>query len=345
MAYAATGRADEAAALYDEACRQTTLPKIHLHAAYGRAMLYTRFLPRDRRDRAMAKMWINTAIALSSQLPDAQRRAFDLSFNENGLALIEMYLGDPDRALALVDGGIARVDREAADGSILLHRSVLRYNRAQLLSRMGRREEALAAYEEAIDADPNQSEYHLERGDLLRRFGRLEEALAAYETAIRTSPPYPEPHHARADLLLELGREDDALAGFSYVLELDPALSDARLARAGLLFDAGELAAARRDVEAGLALDPAAAALHALRGSITQAQERFDEAHEAYAEALRLDPTLAAVWSNRASLWYEQGDVDRAIEDLVRAVELDDDPDIRANLELARRARLELAAG
>ena len=344
MAFAAMGRADEAAAMYDEACRQTTLPKIHLHAAYGRAMLYTRFFPRERRDRAMAKMWINTAIALSSQLPDAQRRAFDLSFNENGLALIEMYLGDPERALALVNGGIERVDREIDDGSVLLHRSVLRYNRAQLLSRMGRHGDALGAYGEAIDADPNQSEYHLERGDLLRRFGRLDEALADYETAIRTSPPYPEPHHARADLLLELGREDEALAGFSYVLELDPALGDARVARAGLLLDAGELAAAGRDVEAGLALDPGNAALHALGATIAQAEERFDDAHAAYAEALRLDPALAAVWSNRASLWYEQGEIDRAIEDLVRAVELDDDPDIRANLELARQARLGLAA-
>jgi tetratricopeptide (TPR) repeat protein len=193
MAHVATGRPDEAAALYDQACMQTPLPKIHLHASYGRAMLHARFLPPERRDRAKAKAHINTAIALSSQLPDAQRRAFDLSFNENGLALIETYLGDPERALELVDGGLASVESEVGDASLLLHRSVLRYNRAQLLSRMGRRDEALVAYAEAIEADPNQSEYHLERGHLLRRLGRREEALAGYEAAIRTSPPYPEP--------------------------------------------------------------------------------------------------------------------------------------------------------
>ena len=105
MALAAMGRPDEAAELYDHACVQTTLPKIHLHAAYGRAMLNTRFYPAERRDRVKAKAWINTAIALAGQLPDAQRRAFDLSFNENGLALIETYLGDPEKALALVAPG------------------------------------------------------------------------------------------------------------------------------------------------------------------------------------------------------------------------------------------------
>jgi len=338
MALAAMGRADEAAALYDGACMQTTLPKIHLHAAYGRSMLYTRFYPAERRDRRKAKAWINTAIALSSQLPDAQRRAFDLSFNENGLALIEMYLGDAERALALVNGGLDRVEAAPQDDQLLLHRSVLRYNRAQLLSRMGRPEEALAAYSEAIDADPNQSEYHLERGSLLRRLGRPEEACADFEAAIRTSPPYPEPHYALADLLLELGDVETALARLSYALELDPAFADARVARVSLLFECGELDAASGDAEAGLARHPGNAELHALSASIAHGQRRVDDAHEAFAEALRLDPTLAAAWSNRATLWYEQGQLDRAIEDLKNALDLDDDPDIRANLEFVMAA-------
>lgn len=139
----------------------------------------------------------------------------------------------------------------------------------------------------------------------------------------------------RADLLLELGDEDAALAGFSYVLELDPAFADARVARAGLLLERDEPQAARHDVEAGLALRPESAELHALSAQIAQQQKRFDDAHAAYGEALRRDPTLAAAWSNRATLWYEQGEIERAIEDLTAAVELDDDPDIRANLELA----------
>ena len=74
--------------------------------------------------------------------------------------------------------------------------------------------------------------------------------------------------------------------------------------------------------------------------AIAQQEERFEEAHDAYAEALRRDPTLAAAWSNRATLWYEQGEIERAVEDLRTALELDDDPDIRANLELATAARM-----
>ena len=338
MALAAMGRPDEAAELYDDACMQTTLPKIHLHAAYGRAMLNTRFYPAERRDRMKAKAWINTAIALSSQLPDAQRRAFDLSFNENGLALIETYLGDPEKALALVARGIERVEADLEDERLLLHRSVLRYNRAQLLSRMGRPEDALAAYSEAIEADPNQSEYHLERGNLLRRLGRLEDALADYDEAIRTSPPLsraaPGARRPGARARRRAGRARRLLVRARarpgpHRRPRRPREPAARRRRA-------RGCPRRRARRPGRGSGHAE--LHALHAAIAQQEQRFGEAHDAYAEALRRDPTLAAAWSNRATLWYEQGEIERAIEDLRTALELDDDPDIRANLELATAA-------
>jgi len=337
-ALAALGRADEAELLYDEACAACSLPEIHLHAAYGRAMLYTRFFDNRRRDHAKAKGHINTAIALSSGFDDARRRAFSITFNENGLALIEMHLGDGQKALELITAGLERLDAELQDGDQRLHRSVLRYNRAQLLARYGRPEDALAEYSLTIQADPHHSEYHFERAAIHRRLGMVAEALADYDEAIRLSPPYPEPHYNRADLALEIGDTDTALAGYCYVLDLDPTFVDARLNRASLLLELGDLAGARRDVDAGLRCDPEHAQLHALRAVIAQQDHRWDDAHEAFAAALQYDPTLVAAWSNRAVLWYEQGEIERAIEDLTAALELDDNPDIRANRALAHEA-------
>lgn len=334
-ALAALGRADEAEALYDEACAQSTLPDVHLQAAYGRAMLFTRFFDDQRRDHTKAKAHINTAIALSAGFSDARRRAFNLTFNENGLALIEMHLGDGRKALELVTAGLERLDAELDDNDQALQRSVLRHNRAQLLARFGRREDALEEYTLTIASDPHHSEYHFERAAIHRGLGMVQEAMADYAEAIRLSPPYPEPHYNRADLALELGDVESALADYGYVLELDPAFADARLNRASLLLELGDIEGARRDIGAGLGLDPTHAHLHALRALIAHQDGRLDEAHEAFACALRYDTTLVAAWSNRAMLWYEQGEIERAIEDLTSALELDDNPDIRANRALA----------
>lgn len=334
-ALTALDRPDEAAEVYDEACARSTLPSVHLQAAYGRAMLYTRFYDRPRRDHRRAKAWINTAIAMSSLLPDNQQRAFNLTFHENGLALIEMHLGDEAEALRLVSTGLDRLAAELGPDEQTLHRSVLRYNRAQLLARMGRRDEAIAEYTQAIQADPHHSEYYLERAGLHRRAGLITEALADYGEAIRLSPPYPEPYYNRGDLALELGDIEQAHADFSYVLELDPDFRDAYVNRAGIRLELGDLAGAADDVHQGLRLDARQPHLHCLRGRIAQERDQFDDARTAFDTALRLDPSLIAALAARAALAFDSGDVASAIEDLTRAIEISDDPALRANRSLA----------
>lgn len=334
-ALTALQRPDAAAEVYDEACARSALPSVHLQAAYGRAMLYTRFYDKPRQDHRKAKAWINTAIAISSLLPDEQQRAVNLTLHENGPALIEMYVGDAAEALRLVTAGLDRLNAELGADEQTLYRSVLRHDRAQLLAKLRRLDEAIAEYTRAIDADPHHSEYYLERADLYRRVGRTADALADYGAAMRLSPPYPEPYHNRGDLAMELGNVELALADFSYVLELDPDFRDAYVSRASIGFERGDLAGASADVASGLRLDPEQPHLHCLRGLIAQEQDRLDEARAAFDTALRLDPSLIAALAARATLAFDAGDAQAAIEDLTRALEISDDPALRANRSLA----------
>lgn len=345
-ALTALDRPDEAAQVYDEACASSTLPSVHMQAAYGRAMLYTRFYDRPRQDQRQAKAWINTAIAISSLLPDLPARAFNLTFHENGLALIEMHLGDEAEALRLVTAGLDRLAAELGPDQQTLHRSVLRYNRAQLLAKMRRLDDAIAEYTQAIQADPHHSEYYLERAGLYRRAGRFAEAMADYGAAMRLSPPYPEPYYNRGDLAMELGEVELALADFSYVLELDPDFRDAYVNRAGIRFEQGDLVGAAADVRIGLRLDPAQPHLHCLQGLMAQEQDQLDEARTAFDIALRLDPSLIAALAARATLAFDAGDTAAAIEDLTRALEISDDPALWANRSLAyeRAGRWQAAA-
>ena len=330
-AYTALDRPDEAAALYDEACAASTLPSVHLQAAYGRAMLYTRFYDDARRDHRLAKAHINTAIAISQLLPDAERRSFNLTFNENGLALIEMHLGDPEQALALVTAGLERLDRELGPDRQTLHRSVLRYNRALLFTRIGPAEAALAEYEQLLGEDPHHSEYYLERAAIHRGLGDLDAAIEDYLAAIRLSPPYPEPHFNLADALLERGDVEGALGHLDRALELDPELVDAYVTRAGVHHDLGDGDAALADVTNGLALDPTSAELRCLHGVLLLETGSLTDARAELDAAIDADPRLVAAWANRAVVRFEAGDARGAIADLDAAIALEDDPDLRAN--------------
>ena len=346
---AALSRPAEAEALYDDARATSISVSVHQQAAYATAMLYTRHHEPENRDHVRAKAWINQAIAFASLQPDAERRAFNSAFYRNGLALIEVHLGQPQKALDLVDEGLRLLDAQLAEDKHRLHRSVLRYNRAQVLAGMGRVEEALADYDIVIDADPNYPEYHFDRAALYRRLGRDEEALAGYDEAIRLSAPFPEAYFNRAVTRAALGDFDGALTDLTETIALEPGNVDAYVNRAELLLEAGRTAAAAADVDAGLAADDARAELYVLRGQLA-AEHDPAAARGAYDRALDLDPGLLGALTARAELSYTEGDLEAALADLDRAAaDHPDDPAVLFNravvlldLGLTTRARADL---
>jgi tetratricopeptide (TPR) repeat protein len=328
----ALARAKEAQAICDEARAQTVKPMIHIQMAYATAMLYTRHREPSRRDHQRARAWINEAIALASLLPDPRLRAFNSVFHDNGLALIEAHRGRPHAALALVTEGIAELDRTLGADEHHLHRSVLRYNRAQVLAGLGRAQEALEEYRAVIAVDPHYPEYHFDLGNLLRKLGREQEALDAYETALRLGPPFPEVYYNRGDVRNEAGDTDGALADFGYVLELDPGFVDAYVNRAGLLLELDDTTGAERDALAGLERDPGNPHLLSVLGRVHAARGEDAAARDSYSRALAADPDLVAALCGRAAAAHELGDPDTAIGDLRHAVELaPDDPGVRYN--------------
>jgi len=77
------------------------------------------------------------------------------------------------------------------------------FARGNQLVSAGRREEAAAAYREAIRADPRNAEAWHNLGCVLGELGRLDEATAAFEETLRLDPDHP---NARKNLELIPGR-------------------------------------------------------------------------------------------------------------------------------------------
>jgi tetratricopeptide (TPR) repeat protein len=354
LALSVLSRTRDAEDLYDQARLLSTSPDVHMAAAYSTAMLYTRHNdPGDRDDRT-AKRWLNSAIAMASLLADPSERTFQSAFYKNGLALVEVNLGDPAEALRLVDACITSLDRDLRPEEHRLHRSVLKNNRARVYSSLGLLDECLADYAVVIADDPNHPEHYLERGNVLRRAGRFDEAFADYETAVSLSPPFPEIYYNRGDLRALTGDTDGALLDFSYVIELEPDFVDAYVNRAGLYLEAGELDRAGADAAAGLARDGENPYLLVVAGQVHAARGESAAAQAAYDRAVESAPDLVAAWSGRAELAFGLGEIEAAIADLDRAVELQpDEPALRFNRAFAYQsagswgaalADLELAA-
>jgi tetratricopeptide (TPR) repeat protein len=331
MSLAALDRATEAMAMYDAVRARTTLPRVHMHAAYATAMLYTRHLPEAQRDHRLALGWTNIAIAIASQLEGGEDQAFSTVFQQNGRALVEGHLGNAEEALALVTGGLERLDRELGEGEHGLHRSVLRHNRAQVLKGLGRLDEARQDYEKVIALDPNYAEYHFEYAGLLRRLGRHEQALAEYSTAVRLTPPFVELYYNRGDLRAVTGDVEGALADFGFALELDPEYVDAYVNRAALLLDAGDLEGAARDVAAGLALAPDNPHLRCQQARTDWERGDLKAALAGLDEAVRIAPGMAEAWALRAAVRFDSADQEGALADLSQSLGIEDSAVARYN--------------
>jgi tetratricopeptide (TPR) repeat protein len=301
-------------------------------------MMYTRYFPPERKDHQLAKAYINNAIALSSLWPDPAERVFNVVFNENGLALIEMHLGNLPEAIRLVTDGRERLDRELAEDAYLLHRSVLIHNRASVLAAAGRLEEALADFDAVVEMDPNYSEYYLDRATIRRRLGDFDGAMADYDTAIDRSFPLWELHYNRGDLRVLTGDVEGGIADFERVLELEPDEIEARINLVDLLTDVGRLEAAGLHIAEGLRARPGDGQLLCARGRLAVRAGDPGQARADFALALAADGDLVPALADRAALAYEAGDYDAATDDLTRAIEVTEDPDLLYNRGMVHQA-------
>ncbi len=93
-------------------------------------------------------------------------------------------------------------------------------NRGTALGNLGRYEEAIASYDEALKIKPDNDEAWNNRGIALFNLGRLEEAIASYDEALKFKPDDHEAWDNRGMALLKLGRYDEAILSCDKCLKI-----------------------------------------------------------------------------------------------------------------------------
>lgn len=300
-----TGKEDQAF----ELLTQCVKPMLTNHVLIARmnyllGMMHLRFL--KQKDVALSEHHIDTALA-HLQLAKADLAPHDFIFLNvflnNGLAFVRVRQERRDEAIALCQQGFMTLTDAVGDEKHRLHRSVLLYNSAQVYVALGKTDEALKYYRDAIAMDPYYSEYYNEMGNLLQQQGHFAEALAAYELAIRYSAPYPEVYFNKGICYSQLEQWDEALASLAFSAELNPRQPELHLLRAEILEQLG------RDTDAmaaytlllGLANPPVTA--HVNRAVLHYQAGNFMQALDDMAKAIEAQPDNADHYENRAEIY------------------------------------------
>lgn len=158
------------------------------------------------------------------------------------------------------------------------------------LKRLKEYELAIQAHEKAISLDPLYSRAWNNKGISLRKLNKFEEAIIAYEKAIELRPEYVEAWHNKGVSLRILGRNEEAITACEKAIELNPSFVPAWLNK----------------------------------GNSLKKLKRYEEAISACEKAIELNPNKASAWYNKACYYsLLNNNLEEVINNLKKAINLD----------------------
>jgi tetratricopeptide (TPR) repeat protein len=166
-------------------------------------------------------------------------------------------------------------------------------NLADTLSKQGRREEALAYFEHAVQMDPNEPNVRNDLGGVLLLLGRPAEALPHLERAAAAKPNGAEIQSNLGSALDAVGRRAEAIAHYDRAVQLDAGYASAQGNLAAALAEDGRFEEAARHFAIAVRLRPEDAAARDGFGRTLQRLGRGAEAIAQFEHTLRLKPDSA----------------------------------------------------
>jgi len=205
-------------------------------------------------------------------------------------------------------------------------------DRGDELAYTGRYDEALAAYNAALELDPDRLDALAGRG-CAEIHTDVAAAIADLDKVIELDPKSSDGFRCRAEAHRVTGDLDAALADATKALELDPSNAGVHVALGNTLDEMGRTAEAIIEYGKGieLASNQADRDTGLLANAYNQrsiARGRLDDKAGAASDvdkAIELDPEYGPAYANRAMDAFWDGDCERAIADATKAIELQPD--------------------
>ncbi len=227
--------------------------------------------------------------ALSEQ-PQASQVRYQLGLAHRGLGDLERarellaargagQLKFPDPEMETLGAGAVGVEVYLADGRRLRNRGDL--------------PGAVAAFQRAIAAEPDEPEHWAILGATLLQMGRVEDSVRAYREVERLDPTSPSMLYNLAIGLIRLGQIGEAVARLEALVAQAPDHVDGRVNLATLYDRGGRPGDAERLLTEAIELDPYDSELQAQRASVLISLGRAPEARREMVALLRAEPDNA----------------------------------------------------
>jgi tetratricopeptide (TPR) repeat protein len=176
----------------------------------------------------------------------------------------------------------------------------------------GNYEEMLMFMEQASQTESQSADTYFYIGEANLLLNRPENALFAYEKAIEVNPNFAPAFLGRAKAMAALDPEFDVEADLIQAVELDPSLANAYLELIAYHLTLGEYAKVLDELEIVDDLIPESPLIHLYRSQVLLELEEYEAALEAAQMAYDLDKTILEVYRTLGDLNLQAGKPDQA---------------------------------
>lgn len=185
----------------------------------------------------------------------------------------------------------------------------------QRFDRAGNLDQAIAALNDAVKADPRFALGYAQLGEAYRLKYQLDkntkwvdEALANCNKAVELDSKLPAAYVTLGNLHHSTGKYDLALQEFERALQLDTRNADAQMGLANSYDSAGRLADAEAAYRKAIALRPDSWTGYNALANFLDDHQRYDEAIAQFQRAIRLTPDNASLYLNLAAVYEDKAD-------------------------------------
>ncbi len=205
------------------------------------------------------------------------------------IGLLALRAGDHDHAVEW----ISRAIRQKPKPDYLT-------NLGTALLNQGRREEALATFDKAVQLKPDNADLWRNLGNALADMGRSAEAILSLQHALKLDPRHWDAAHKAGLLLHQSGRTEEALVCFNLHEAMPPDQVQTLQMRALATFIQDRFEESLGDIERAHELDPANAEICNHAGACLRRLGREQEALVWFDLAVSLRPDFLVAYRNKA---------------------------------------------
>ena len=162
-----------------------------------------------------------------------------------------------------------------------------------------------------------------EKGCALLDQGKYDEALQAYDKAIELDPTFVIAWTNKASVLLKLGMYNECLQASEKVIQLDPNIAMVWINKASALLMLGMYNEGLQASEKAIQLDPNDAGAWTNKAFALLMLGMYNEGLQASEKAIQLDPNDAGAWTNKAFALLKLGIYNEGLQASEKAIQLD----------------------